>query len=120
MWAPGFTLSLDPSWFDHEFRAQRFIRLDMRGALWAVPVRPVRYSRHLLAVVGTQNSNKPICASKAYNILDKEAPMAIETHYLFTASMDVDPDKEDLFNEVYDTEHIPNLKEVPGLISVTR
>ena len=46
--------------------------------------------------------------------------MAIETHYLFTASMDVDPDKEDLFNEVYDTEHIPNLKEVPGLISVTR
>ena len=46
--------------------------------------------------------------------------MAIETHYLFTASMDVDPDKEDLFNEVYDTEHIPNLYKVPGLISVTR
>ena len=46
--------------------------------------------------------------------------MAIETHYLFTASMDVDPDKEDLFNEVYDTEHIPNLYQVPGLISVTR
>ena len=46
--------------------------------------------------------------------------MAIETHYLFVASMDVDPDKEDLFNEVYDTEHIPNLREVPGLISVTR
>ena len=46
--------------------------------------------------------------------------MAIETHYLFTASMDVDPDKEDIFNEVYDTEHIPNLYQVPGLISVTR
>ena len=38
--------------------------------------------------------------------------MAIKTHYLFIASMDVDPDKEDLFNEVYDTEHIPNLYEV--------
>jgi hypothetical protein len=46
--------------------------------------------------------------------------MAIEARYLFTASMDVDPDKEDLFNEVYDTEHIPNLYKVPGLKSVTR
>ena len=46
--------------------------------------------------------------------------MAIKTHYLFIASMDVDPDKENLFNEVYDTEHIPNLYEVPGLVSVTR
>ena len=46
--------------------------------------------------------------------------MAIKTHYLFIASMDVDPGKEDLFNEVYDTEHIPNLYEVPGLVSVTR
>ena len=41
--------------------------------------------------------------------------MAIETHYLFTASMDVDPDKEDLFNEVYNTEHIPNLISNPEL-----
>ena len=46
--------------------------------------------------------------------------MAIETQYLFTASMDVDSEKEDLFNEVYDTEHIPNLHKVPGLKSVTR
>jgi hypothetical protein len=29
--------------------------------------------------------------------------MPITTKYLFVASMDVDPDKEDLFNEVYDT-----------------
>jgi hypothetical protein len=40
--------------------------------------------------------------------------------YLFVASMDVDPAKEDLFNEVYDTEHIPNLLEVPGVRSVWR
>ena len=39
--------------------------------------------------------------------------------YLFVASMDVDPDKEDLFNEVYDTEHIPNLLKVPGVHAVT-
>ncbi|MHA1153626.1 MAG: hypothetical protein ACTSQ7_13360 [Alphaproteobacteria bacterium] len=46
--------------------------------------------------------------------------MPISTRYLFTASMDVAPDKEALFNEVYDREHVPNLLEVPGVISVTR
>ena len=46
--------------------------------------------------------------------------MPIQTGYLFSASMDVDPDKEDLFNEVYDQEHVPNLLRVPGVISVTR
>ena len=35
--------------------------------------------------------------------------------YIFIASMDVDSDKEDLFNEVYDAEHIPNLLKVPGV-----
>jgi hypothetical protein len=40
--------------------------------------------------------------------------------YLFVASMDVDPAKEDLFNEVYDTEHVPNLLQVPGVRSVSR
>ena len=33
--------------------------------------------------------------------------MPIGTRYVFIASMDVDPEKEDLFNEVYDTEHAP-------------
>jgi hypothetical protein len=28
-----------------------------------------------------------------------------------------DPDKETLFNEVYDTEHVPNLLKVPGVAS---
>ena len=46
--------------------------------------------------------------------------MPISTRYLFTASMDVDPDKEALFNEVYDQEHVPNLLKVPGVLSVTR
>jgi hypothetical protein len=42
------------------------------------------------------------------------------TRYLFTASMDVDSAKEALFNEVYDTEHVPLLLKVPGVLSVTR
>ena len=41
--------------------------------------------------------------------------MPIKSKYLFVASMDVDPDKEALFNEVYDTEHVPNLLKVPGV-----
>jgi hypothetical protein len=36
------------------------------------------------------------------------------------ASMDVEADKENLFNEVYDQEHVPLLMKVPGVVSVTR
>jgi hypothetical protein len=46
--------------------------------------------------------------------------MPIATKYVFIASMDVAPEKEALFNEVYDTEHVPNLLKVPGVRSVTR
>ena len=46
--------------------------------------------------------------------------MAINSRYLFVVSMDVDADKEELFNEVYDTEHIPNLLKVPGVRGATR
>jgi len=40
--------------------------------------------------------------------------------YLFTVSMDVDPAKEDVFNDVYNTEHTPQLMEVPGVLSGAR
>ena len=43
-----------------------------------------------------------------------------KTRYVFTASMDVDADKEALFNEVYDTEHVPELLKVPGVFAVYR
>ena len=46
--------------------------------------------------------------------------MPINSKYLFVASMDVTPEKEALFNEVYDTEHVPNLLKVPGVHAVTR
>jgi len=44
----------------------------------------------------------------------------IASKYVFIASMDVAPEKEALFNEVYDTEHVPNLLRVPGVRAVTR
>jgi hypothetical protein len=46
--------------------------------------------------------------------------MPIAGRWIFTASMDVDADKEALFNEVYDTEHVPHLSKVPGVVSITR
>src|SRR3972149_2171052 len=46
--------------------------------------------------------------------------MPFQARYLFSAAMDVEPDKEALFNEVYDTEHVPILKAVPGVIAVAR
>src|ERR1700716_3526026 len=49
-----------------------------------------------------------------------EVQMTINSKYIFVASMDVDADKEALFNEVYDIEHIPNLLKVPGVHAATR
>jgi hypothetical protein len=40
--------------------------------------------------------------------------------YVFIASMDVEPGKEALFNQVYDSEHVPNLLQVPGVLSAVR
>jgi hypothetical protein len=46
--------------------------------------------------------------------------MPIQSKYLFSAAMDVEPAKEALFNEVYDTEHVPLLLKVPGVVAVAR
>ena len=46
--------------------------------------------------------------------------MPISADYLFLASMDVEPAHEAEFNEVYDTEHVPLLGTVPGVLSVAR
>ena len=40
--------------------------------------------------------------------------MPLGAKYVFMVSMDVAAEKEALFNEVYDREHIPNLLAVPG------
>ena len=36
------------------------------------------------------------------------------------ASMDVERGKENVFNDVYDTEHVPYLSQVPGVLSIAR
>ncbi len=46
--------------------------------------------------------------------------MAFEARYIFSAAMDVESGKEALFNDVYDTEHVPALLKVPGVVAVAR
>jgi hypothetical protein len=46
--------------------------------------------------------------------------MPFQSKYIFSAAMDVEPEKDALFNEVYDKEHVPMLLRVPGVISVAR
>jgi hypothetical protein len=43
-----------------------------------------------------------------------------KSRYLMIVSMDVDPEHEAPFNEVYDKEHIPNLSRVPGVLGIAR
>jgi hypothetical protein len=68
-----------------------------------------------VAIGAPSCEHRPIGAAAAM-----ELGMPIKSKYLFVVSMDVDPDKETLFNEVYDTEHVPNLLKVPGVRAVTR
>src|ERR1700761_1909181 len=46
--------------------------------------------------------------------------MPLAAKYLFMVAMDVTKEKEALFNEVYDTEHVPLLLKVPGVRAVSR
>ena len=42
------------------------------------------------------------------------------THALYLVRMDVAHDHEATFNEVYDQEHVPNLRAVPGVRRASR
>ena len=46
--------------------------------------------------------------------------MSSAPEYLYIVMMDVEPDKEELFNNTYDYEHIPHVLNVPGVLSATR
>ncbi len=46
--------------------------------------------------------------------------MPIESSYVLIVSMDVKRGHEDEFNDVYDTEHVPYLLDVPGVRSAKR
>jgi len=43
-----------------------------------------------------------------------------KTKFLYNVALDVTPEREALFNEVYDHDHIPALMDVPGVVTVRR
>jgi hypothetical protein len=63
--------------------------------------------------------NSPVKLISKYG-LNQISKDTIMTKYLLIASMDIELAKENLFNEVYETEHIPGILNVPGVISVER
>ena len=46
--------------------------------------------------------------------------MLLNAKYLFIVSMDMEAEYEDLFNEVFDAEHVPNICNVPGVNAAYR
>src|SRR5262249_29110426 len=40
--------------------------------------------------------------------------------YFYMVTFEIDPADEPLFNEIYDTEHIPSISKVPGVLGVVR
>ena len=42
------------------------------------------------------------------------------SEYLYLVQMDVPPELEAAFNRIYDTQHIPAITKVPGVLDVKR
>jgi len=71
---------------------------------WAGHVRPHTMNRHLVV----------------YEWVGCSRELAHSTPYIFWVMMDVEPHREALFNELYDTEHVPLLLKLPGCVNVVR
>jgi hypothetical protein len=71
---------------------------------WPADVRPHTMNRH----IGT------------YEWVGSNAALTYRTPYIFWVLMDVERHKEDLFNELYDSEHVPLLLKLPGCVNVAR
>src|SRR6185436_2205690 len=85
---------------------------------WCRTTIPTRSSTRRIAIDTSWWQGANIGASRLS--IERGQAMPFSTRYVFVVSMDVDPAKETLFNEVYDTEHVPFLKQVPGVREVTR
>jgi hypothetical protein len=71
---------------------------------WSSDVRPHTMNRHLVM----------------YEWVGSSAGLTLSTPCVFWVMMDVEPHREALFNELYDSEHIPLLLKLPGCINVAR
>jgi len=71
---------------------------------WPKEVRPHTMNRHIAT----------------YQWAGSNAGLTYRTPYIFWVLMDVERHKEDLFNELYDSEHVPLLLKLPGCVNVAR
>jgi hypothetical protein len=71
---------------------------------WNTVVRPHTLNRHLAL----------------YEWVGGAAALAGTTPYVFWVMMDVEPHREALFNELYDTEHVPLLLKLSGCVNAVR
>ena len=71
---------------------------------WPGEIRPHTMNRHLAA----------------YEWVGGSPALAGTTPYVFWVMMDVEPHREALFNELYDTEHLPLLLKLPGAVNAVR
>ena len=71
---------------------------------WPGEVRPHTMNRHLAI----------------YEWVGGAAALTGKTPYAYWVMMDVEPHREALFNELYETEHLPLLLKLPGLVNVVR
>ena len=71
---------------------------------WNTVVRPHTMNRH----------------HALYERVGGGAALAGTTPYVFWVMMDIEPHREGLFNELYDTEHVPLLLKLPGCVNAVR
>lgn len=71
---------------------------------WPKDVRPHTMNRHIAT----------------YGWVGASPELTHKTPYVFWVMMDVEPHREALFNELYDTEHVPLLLKLPGSVNVVR
>ncbi|MGB6105622.1 MAG: hypothetical protein WBF88_17400 [Pusillimonas sp.] len=48
------------------------------------------------------------------------ATHSTDARYFYTVTFEIDAADEALFNEIYESEHVPNILKVPGVLGITR
>jgi hypothetical protein len=71
---------------------------------WPKEIRPYTMNRHLVA----------------YEWVGSSAALTYRTRYVFWVMMDIEAQREALFNQLYDAEHVPLLLKLPGCVNVVR
>jgi hypothetical protein len=71
---------------------------------WPTGIRPHTMNRH----------------RAVYEWVGGNAALTGKTPYVFWVMMDIEPHREALFNELYDTEHLPLLSKLPGYVNAVR